>query len=404
MEEAAAPITTKPTTETFFSKVRENILRNKQIKKDGGYIGVPVPFDKMREYVPCWERGHSIQLLGPTGSGKSRLCRYLFLYQIYKFYKETGYPVKILYFPLEDGKEKVYQNILCHWLWEEHGILISLQELNSKGGRELPEFVEEKLLEGDEYFAQFEKVVHFIKDVHEPKEIFEVCKNHAVRTGKTEKYMTVIDGEELEQLRYIANDNLHTFVILDNMSNLEPGDEFSDERHAMMGLAKKYVRERMCNFFNFTVIQVLQSDFSTERQQFTREGTSIAQKLEPSLASIGEAKTISRSAHMVFNLFDPSKYGLLQYPVAHKTDPKNTYNVEILGNRLRTMRLLKNNDGDFNFMVGMLFNGMNETFEELPAPKDERMDAVYAKFKEKKKYVPTNTKPVVLTDEDDEPF
>lgn len=388
----------------LYKRVLDKIKNNRKIKEAGGYIGVPVPFKRMSDYIPSWEKGHSIQVVGATGSGKSRLTRAMFLYHIYEFYKKTGYPVKILYFPLEDSKDKVYNNIICNYLKVQHGIYITLQELNSKGGRSLPAFVEEKLDEAYEYFEDFEKVVNIIDGRHIPSEIYKFCEDYALETGKILKSKVIVEGKEIDQPYYVANNDVHTFVIIDNMSNLETSSENPSERDAMTKFAKTYVRERLCNFFNFTVVQVVQTDFATERQQFTKEGLTIVSKLEPSLASIGEAKTISRSAHIVIGLFDPSRYDLLKFPIPPKSDPTACYDIDILGNRFRSLKILKSNDSDFNFRIGLLFNAVSETFEELPLPKSPELQEVYARYKDKKKFIPVNTKPLIFKEDDEPPF
>jgi hypothetical protein len=384
----------------LYTRVLENLKKNKKIKDEGGFVGVPVPFSRMSDYIPSWEKGHSIQILGATGSGKSRLARYMFIYHVYRFYKQTGYKVKILFFPLEDSKEKVYNNIICNYLKEEHGIFITLQELQSKGGRSLPAFVLDKLEEAHAYFEEFEEVVNIIDGRHRPSEIYDYCEEYALKVGEVRTEDVIVEGAKIKQPYYTSNDDTHVFVIVDNMSNLETEKESPTERETMIVFAKKYIRERLCNFFHFTVVQVVQSDFATERQQFNKDGQTIVSKLEPSLASIGEAKTISRSAHVVIGLFDPSRYDILRFPIPPKSDPKLCYDIDILGNRFRSLKILKNNDGDFNFRIGVLFNAISETFEELPPPKSVELEAVYSRYKEKRKFVPVNVKPVLFKEED----
>ena len=136
----------------LYNIVKNSIKYNKFTRESGGFNGIKMPFKRLAEYIPIIEKGHSIGVLGATGSGKSRFTRWMFLYHVYKFYKETGYPVRIIYFPLEDSKEKVYRNMVCHYLYEIYGIFINLQELDSKGERILPDFVLEKIEEDSEFF------------------------------------------------------------------------------------------------------------------------------------------------------------------------------------------------------------------------------------------------------------
>lgn len=367
----------------FYKIVKDSIKFNRTVKEKGGYIGVPMPFKRLAEYIPIIERGHSIGILGATGSGKSRFTRWLFLYHVYKFHKETGYPVRIIYFPLEDSKEKVYRNMICHYMFEVYGIYINLQELDSKGERILPEFVLEKLEEATNFFNEFEDVVTLVDGLNEPTQIFEYLQDYALRTGKVEKYDVEIEGKKTNQLRYVPNHNIHSIVIVDNMSNIDIEEGAKDEREAIVKFCKTYVRGRLCNFFKFTVVQVLQQDFASERQSFTRDGSSIIGKLEPSLAGIGDSKTIARSMHLVFGLFNPSRFDIMQYPLPNKHDPQNTYRLDILGNRFRSLSVLKANDTDFGMKIAFNFDAVSEVMTELPRPKTSELEALYAKIKAK---------------------
>jgi hypothetical protein len=392
----------------LYDIVKTDILKNKAIKDSGKYVGIPIPFPRLSEYVPIIERGHSIGILGATGSGKSRFTRWMFIYHVYKFYKETGYPVKILYFPLEDSKEKVYRNLICHYLHEIFGTFINLQELDSKGKRNLPEHVVDQLEKAEEFFAEFESVVSILDGFNEPTELYNYCQKYAERTGKVETYLMDVDGEKLEQTRYIPNDGTHTIVIADNMSNIdiEKGDR--GEREAIVRFCKVYARGQLCNYYHFTVVQVLQQDFASERQSFTRDGDSIIGKLEPSLAGIGEAKTISRSMHLVLGIFHPSRFGLLQYPIPNKHDPQNTYRLDILGNRFRSLTVLKANDTDFGMKLAFQFDAVTEVMTELPLPKTPELEGVYDKIRQKHperfSKIKSINGPIIKEDETDLPF
>lgn len=363
----------------LYNKVLEQIKRNKLIKEQGGYVGIPLPFPRLSHYYPVYEKGHAIGILAGTGVGKSRLSRFMAIYHTYKFYKQTGYKLRVFYFPLEDNKEKVYLNIICHYLWAEHGIKITVQELGSKGDKALPDFIEKKLEEAFAYFEDFENIVTIIDGYSEPQQIFNVLKDYASKTGKVKKYIVDIEGKEEEQFTYESD--IHTVVLLDNMANIDKGEEHADERRAIVEMAKKYVRERLCNFYKFTVFMLLQNDFTTERQQYGANGKSIMAKVEPTLASIGEAKTISRNMHIIFTLFDPSRYEFLRYPQVSEQNANHAYDIEILGNRFRSLRIIKNNDGDVGVRIPLLFDGISETFEELPKPDSPEMKAIYTKIK-----------------------
>ena len=387
----------------LYKSVKEGILRNKQLKESGGYIGIPYPFKRLSEFIPVIEKGHSIGLLAPTGSGKSKLSRFMFLYNTYKFYKQTGYKLKIIFLPLEDNKEKVYKNVICHYLKDMYDITISLQELDSKGDRLLPDFVVDKLEEAEEFFAEFEEVVYIIDGISSPEEILELCKEFALTVGHTEKYTVDINGKIRDQMRWISE--YHVLVIVDNLSNIESSSSNEQEQTAILRFAKDIVREKLCNYFGWSVIQIMQMDFQSERQQYTQGGDTVVAKLEPTLAGIADAKRVARSMHIILALFNPSRYELLRYPIPPKDDPTNCYDIGLLGNSFRSLRILKSNDSDVGRRIPLYFDGVSETFEELPLPKTPELNSFYDKIRQKfnKPKLPETKNQFIFAYEKDDP-
>lgn len=365
----------------LYDETLKGILKNKSIKQEGGFIGVPYPFKRLCEYLPVMEKGHSIGLLGPTGSGKSRLARFIFVYHVYRFYKETGYPVRIVFLSLEDNKEKVMKSVIVHYLKEYHNISITLQELDSKT-EELSDKVVDALIEAHKYFEEFEKIVSIIDGLNTPNEILNLCKGIALKLGRVRKYKVEVEGEIVEQHKYESD--VHVFCVADNMSNIDVEKAGENEQQAIYSFAKEVVREKLCNFFGWTVIQILQMDFQSERQQYTSSGSTIVSKLEPSLASVGDSKRATRTMHVILSLFNPSRYELIHYPIPPKNDVDNCYRIDLLGNRFRSLRILKSNDSDVGMRIPLIFNGISEIFTEAPLPKTPELKNLYESLTGKK--------------------
>lgn len=374
----------------LYDRIIETIAKNKESKANGDYIGIPYPYQRLNSYLSCIDRGQAIGILGPTGSGKSRLTRFTFLYNTFKFHMETGYKLKIMYFCMEDSKEMTYNFVLCNYLYDKYRIKISVQELTSKTG-ELPDDVYIKLAEAREYFKNFEEVVTFIDGEDNPKRIYEICREVALKLGNEETYMEVIEGVEVEQVRYESD--THVIAVFDNMSNFASDDYNGNEQVAILRFVKDYMRLRLCNFYNWTCVLVLQMDFESERQSFTRNGETIASKLEPSLASIGDSKRSSRSLHLIFSLFAPHRHELPQYPLPSKFNPEYFYDITILGNSFRSLRVIKSNYTETGMRVPLLFDGVTETFTELPQPNTPELKQIYDDIRMKKMNQQGKTKP-----------
>lgn len=359
----------------LFDKVYEGLVKNKAMKESGKYIGIPMPLTRLAEHIPVIEKGQSIGLLAGTGVGKSRFVRWMFIYHVYEFAKRTGYPVKIFYFPLEDNREKVYYNFICHYLKERHDVTITTQELQSKKSV-IPNWILKLVGDAKAYFADLEKYLIIVDSTANPDEIYNMMYKWAKVNGTVEyKSFTDKHGNRSDiPVKYLPHSDLHTVVIVDNLSNFD-AEKSQEERELMIRFAKVYSRRFMCNVFQFTVVQVMQMSFDKERQQFTQNGMSLVSKIEPSLDGIGEAKVIARSMHLIFGLFNPDRYELLSYPNA------NGYNIAVLGNKFRALKVLKSNDSDPGLRVGLLFDAIGEIFEELPLPGDVAMQQIYLKLK-----------------------
>ena len=288
------------------------------------------------------------------------------------------YNAQVFYFPLEDNKEKVYTNLLCHYLKDKHDITISTQELDSKtANRSLPTWILDEIKKARDYFIDLEKVIHFIDHIADPVDIYNVCQRWSKKNGTIEfKTVKQADGTDLElPIKYHPTNDIHNILLVDNMSNFD-SERNVDEREMMVKFAKVYVRKWLCNFFGWTCVQVLQMSFDKEKQQFSNNGMSIISKIEPSLDGIGEAKVIARSMHIIFGLFNPARYEILAYPNA------TGYNIGILGDNFRSLKILKCNDAQDGMRFGLYFDAIGETFTELPLPSDkEAIDKWYDKAK-----------------------
>lgn len=358
----------------LYDKVLDNIKKNKDFKSKGIFTGIPYPFPRLNEFLTSIDRGQAISVLGGSGVGKSKFTRFTFLYNTYKFYKETGYKCRIIYFCLEDGKEETMNFVLCHYLKEVCGIVLSHKELLSRG-RELPDFVLEKLEEAKEYFAEFETIVSFIDGEDEPTKMYEICKDIALKIGTVSSYIETIEGKEIKQWRYESD--THVVAIFDNMSNISEEDDIVGEQAAILKFVKEYMRLKLCNFFKWSCILVMQLDFESERPSFSKTGEANHAKLEPTLASIGDSKRAARSMHLIFSLFSPHRFDLISYPQPKKDDPDNCYRIDILANKFRSLRVIKSNHTETGMRVGLLFDGITEEFTELPLPKTPELDNIY---------------------------
>ena len=130
-----------------------------------------------------------------------------------------------------------------------------------------------------------------------------------------------------------------------------------------------YARKQITKHFKYVFVGIQQQAADKEKLQFTNTGSSISQKLEPSLDGLGDNKLTARDALVVIGLFAPERY---QIPT------HLGYDVNKLKDNYRSLIILKNRIGKPNLKLGLFFDGKTNHFEELPSSVN---DAQYDNYK-----------------------
>ena len=337
---------------SLYDEILREIEEKKDRKERGLFNGIPFPYPKWRDYIPSIDKGMYMGILAPSGVGKSRFVRKTFVYDLYKFSKENRYPIKILYFALEDAKNPVYKKIMCHYLWERHQFDLSPSQLESKfvgfDNRYLDIMKRDK-----RFFEELEQDVAIVNSCSTPSEIVQYCERVNERFGKTH----------------------HIIAIIDNYANITKDPHHKTEWEAVRELSRNHIRLHLCKELEMTVIAVLQTDVESDKNTFRNSDKGSISTLEPNTASIGDIKVIVRDFYVLLGLFHPWKYELKRYPY------QDGYNTEILRNRFRSLLMLKNNEGEMAPRLPLYFDGKHEIFSEMPALNDtDALNAMYSRI------------------------
>ena len=194
-------------------------------------------------------------------------------------------------------------------------------------------------------------------------------------------YEVKLDEENKEfkiPKKYTPNDpEEHVIVVMDNLSNLTKEQKHRTLHDAMGEWTSKYARQLLCKFFNCTVVTIQQQDLESQKMSFSSfAGEAIKAKVRPSIASLGDNKTTSRDYHLVFGLFSPDRF---------QFEEDLGYDIKLLQNNYRNLSVLKSNESDTGYEVGLYFNGAAEQFIELPHPQrqPQELKAFYDKIETK---------------------
>jgi len=255
----------------LYERVLQSIINKKERKEKGLHNGIPFPFERYKDYIPSIDKGSYIGILGSSGIGKSRWIRDAFVYKTLEFSKKNNYPVKILYFALEDGDEAIYKKMMIHYLYTRHHIDISAKYLDSKDVP-IPDKYLNYLKQDADFYKEFDESVYIINNCSSPSEIQKVSHELHKKYGETH----------------------HLIAIIDNYSNITKDAHHNTEWEAIKTLSRNVIRLDLCKKLNMTVVAVLQVDAETEKHTFRNAGKVNLSAVEPNISSIGDAKVIMR--------------------------------------------------------------------------------------------------------------
>lgn len=293
---------------SIFKRVYQNILENKRVREEGGYVCIPWDLPRLSTILPGIQRAKYYIITASSKVGKSQLTDFLFLHQPYEFYMKhptANIKPRIFYFSLEMSKESKIMAVISYKLFKEHGISISPEYLLSVFEKHILDTkVAELIATYDQFFEEFESRVTFHDNIRNPYGIFKTMEQYADSHGKwTYKDMewTDTDGSiKIKKIKdfYTPNDPEElVIVITDHVSLLNPEkvDGIKQDLHSAMSKFSSDYCLHMRDKFKYTVVNVQQQMASQEKQQYTLvKGESIVDKLRPSADGLADNKLLGR--------------------------------------------------------------------------------------------------------------
>lgn len=374
-----------------FNEILGEIEQNRINHQDGYYNCIPFTgMERLERFIPGIEQDTYYLLTASSGVGKSKLARYLFIHNPYKYLKEnpdTDIIVDIKYFSLEESKKKVVLSEISRYMFTTYGISLSVKQLQSRGRyNTFDSDTLDKIRLAEDYVNDFLNTIDVIDSIRNPTGIYKYVRDFALTIGK---YYDVNDvpltpeehqqvkmgqGEAYKKVSYYKKNHPRHYVIIltDHISLLQP-----EEGETLWQTMSKYSSKYCLHFrdkFGFIPVNVQQQASAKEAVEYNYRGKSIDEKLEPSLDGLGDNKTTQRDANVVLGLFAPERYSIEKH---------NGYDMFAFKDRYRSMTILKDRDGISNKKLPLFFNGAADFFKELPRSDDaEGIQRVYAYMNE----------------------
>jgi hypothetical protein len=229
-------------------------------------------------------------------------------------------------------------------IWQDHGILTSIDEIKSKGDMEISPEVEMLITEYEEKMDEIQEKYLFYRSNLNPDYLYKDLMGYAEKRGK------VIRDENEFIIDYIPNDpSLITLIIIDHIGLIDLG-KYASLKEAIDKISKTLVFFR--NKFNFSPVVISQINRGSE-QMDRRDGDSWM----PMLSDIKNTGNVAEDSNTIIGLASPFYLGV---------EKCLGYDISKFRDRYRLAKILKNRDGQAQLNISFLFIGEYGGYYQLP--------------------------------------
>lgn len=362
-----------------FDDVINKIEGNLRNHKEGYFNCIPFQgMERLEKYLPGVEPSTYYLVTASSGVGKSKLTRNLFIQNPFEYLKnnpDKDIKLDIIYFSLEESKEKVILAEISKYLFYKYRLSIPIKKLQSIGRyNTIDDDTLNKIKEAKDYVEDFLSKVQIVDYVRNPTGMYKYVRDFMMTIGDYhDKEGNILnkekirkgEGTEYQRIdKFVKTHPRHFVIVITDHVKLM---SFEKDLITTKAVIDKWSSEYCLHLrdkLGVTIVNVQQQVASKEEKLYAKNtGRSVDEKFEPSLDALGEHKLTQQDCNIAIGLYAPARYNVKRH---------NGYNIEELRDYYRNLSVLKNRDGESNLNVPLFFNGAADVFKELPLPDDTR--------------------------------
>lgn len=330
-----------------------SIEEGRKGKNKGIATGIP----KMDSYTGGIQKGIYYLIFGTSGSGKTSLALYSYIYRPLKDYPDKDF--LIVYFSLEMSAKALMGKLLSHYIYETYGKVISYKTLMSWDAP----------LSGELYNCVLESK-EWLNSVMKKLIIFDKALNrdrfYSSMMGILEQYGNFEESEDGKRRIYLPdNPNKLIIGVVDHVGLAKPktGANKKDEIDAISAYAVTF-REN-CGVSWIMLQQENRNSASMDRRK--------ADLTECSPEDLKDTGNTFNDCDVCIGVYNPIKFKVKVhrgYPIIMDKMIDSDDGFIGLRDRYRALCLIKNRQGDVDKLVSVNFFGEIGLFKELPKAKE----------------------------------
>lgn len=278
-------------------KYTERLAEQIDRGREGKNIGISMGMPRLEEHIYGLTNSTYTVLFGKTGSGKTSVALYCYLYRPLLAALADGIDFKIIYFSLEMTGEMLLAKLASIYMLETYGIQLGYKEIFSK-----------KETLDDEGYKHVKLALEWLKSIEPFIIIYDktLASNslYAFLKGHAESEGEFIEGEHSST--YVPNNpDQIRLIVLDHIGLIRRTEGRSKKEE--IDLASSYLLwfRNKCRYANLVLMQVNRDQTSMDRRN--------ANLLEPTLEDIKDSGGPSEDSEIVIGIFNPFKEKLAKH-------------------------------------------------------------------------------------------
>lgn len=308
--------------------------------KSGKNIGLPMGMPRLERLIAGIQRKIYTVIAGGTGSGKTTLALYAYIYK--PLMAMLGDPrLKIIYYSLEMTAEVLLAKLASMYIWEKYQVIMPFDTILSRTERISDEHYE-ILLEVREWLEKIQQHLIIYDKGMTCDGLYTHLRDYAEANGD-------FDEDETTETYKPNVDNQYTIVIVDHIGLLRR--KTGQIKKEAIDAASNYLMyfRNKCAYSPVVLMQVNRGSSSMDRRN--------AEMQELQLDDLKDSGTPSEDADLVLALFNPFREKMTLY---------RGYKIKLIKEFIRGAIVLKNRYGDADKGVQLNFFGSVGLFRELP--------------------------------------
>lgn len=326
--------------------ITERLLNQIEQGRSGKNHGYTTGSEKLDLYTDGNIKSNFVVLFSNSGSGKSSLALYSFVYKPLMESLEND-NFKTVFFSLEMTAEQIMAKLLSIYLYETFHVQLSIRELLSR---------KKNYILSDKDFELVKSSIEWMKLVETKLIIYDkslnASKMYSILMSILEKLGT-FEECETRKIYTPKNPDLIFNVLIDHISLLRPDKGRTLKQEIDIATAYLITLRNMCKISPIIVQQANREQGGMERR---KQGM-----INMTLNDTRDSGDPVQAAEVVISIFNPHRERLNSY---------RGYDISKLQSNFRSITILKSRYGEADLEIGFNFFGNVGIWKELPLPSE----------------------------------